>query len=455
MIDKNKTAKQNKGVTRRQFLKGAGAVTAATALASVTPRVAFGAPALLRQQKRVVEMWMWETPEQWLKVEADGGLNEKFPDVEFKWTSLPFNDLHQKAIASLVAGIPEGLPSIFRTYNTFYRPLVNTQSVLEVTEQVTPYEADVFPPVWLEGQLDGKHYHVPDDTIVYLHGYRTDIFEAAGLSIDPAEVRQLLATYDDLIKVGQTIKDKTGASIIELLPDGAYFQRLAGQNTTGLFDSEGNVIFDSEVHLAAAETVKRLWDSGLTLEVSGPQYWQAMKDNMLATTLYPNYLDFVIQDNAPETAGKWRVTGMPALNADSKRTIVWPGLGLVIPAILPEDQQQLALEIALYMKLTEKATVAHMKTFPGAFVSYVPGLEAMREEPSPVLNDQFTFQVFLDAFAEEQPLPRLVTSAFDNDASTAVNDAMFRILKENAPIQETLVAAADSVRQLQDSQGMK
>jgi ABC-type glycerol-3-phosphate transport system substrate-binding protein len=242
---------------------------------------------------------------------------------------------------------------------------------------------------------------------------------------------------------------------MDLLPDGTLFSRIAGQNSTGLFDKDGNVIFDSEVHIEAATMVKKLWDSGLTLEVSGPQYFQAMKDNKLATTWYPNYLDFVILDNAPETKGKWRVIGLPALNAQSKRTIVLPGLGLVIPAIISEEQQKLALDIALYMKLTEKATVAHMKTFPGAFVSYVPGLRAMKNEPSPVLNNQFTFQVFLDAFDKEQPLPRLVTSALDSDASTATNDAMFKILKENAPIKATLVAAADSVRQLQESRGMK
>jgi ABC-type glycerol-3-phosphate transport system substrate-binding protein len=207
----------------------------------------------------------------------------------------------------------------------------------------------------------------------------------------------------------------------------------------------------------AAEAVKRLQESGLTIEVAhrSPQHFQAMKDGEVATIIYPNYLDFVLQDNAPETAGKWRVTGIPRLNAESKRTTVVPGLGLVIPSILDGEQQQLALEIAIYMKLTVEATVAHMKTFPGAFVSYMPGLEAMREEPSPVLNEQFTFQVFLDAFAEEQPQPRLVTSAFDNDAQTAVRDALFRILGENAPIEEALVAAADSVRQLQEAQGMK
>lgn len=460
-ISKEKT-QSNHPVSRRDFLKGvtaAGALsvtaggTLQTALASKSSRAI--TPILANQATRVVEMWMWETEDQWLNVEAASGLNERFPDVEFRWTALPFADLHQKAITSLASGIPEGLPAVLRTYNTFYRPLVNTQSVLEVTNELGSYENDVLPSVWQEGTIDSRHYHVPDDTVVTLMGYRTDIFEAAGLPTDPNEVSELLTTYEDFLSVGATIKEATGASAINMGPDGTMFNALASQNTTGPFDTEGNVIFDSESHIAAAEIAKRLWDSGLTLEASGPQLYQAMKDNMLAMHFYPNYLDFVLLDNAPETAGKWRVAKLPLLTPESKRVTVSPGLGLVIPTIIDPALQELALEIALYMKLSEQATVAHMRTFPGAFVSYIPGLEAMVDEPSPVLDDQFTFQVFLDAVQEEQPYARLVTSAFEADTTTAINDAMFLILNENAPVAETLKTAADSIRQLQDSRGMK
>lgn len=453
-----------KSLSRREFLKGMAAAGAASVTAASTVGTALASkpnrsitPVLMRQEKRVVEMWMWETEEQWKQVEAASGLNEQFPDVEFRWTSLPYADLHQKAVASLAAGIPEGLPSLFRTHNPFYRPLVNTGSILDVTEQLAPYESDVLGSVWQEGTIDGRHYHVPDDTSVLLMGYRTDIFEAAGLPTDPAEVAELLATYDDYITVGQTIKDATGASITNMTAGSTMFTNFIGQNTTGLFNEEGNVIFDSEAHVEAATMAKKLWDSGLTLDVGlyTPQLFQAFKDGQVATYFYPNFYDFVLLDNAPETTGLWRVTKLPKLNDASKRARVDPGLGLVIPSILPEEQQQLALEVALHLKLTEQGTVAHMKTFPGAFVSYIPGLEAMNDEPSPVLNEQFTFREFLGALADEQPHPRLVSSAFESDAGGAINDAMFLILTENAPIAETLTNAANSIRQLQDSRGIK
>jgi hypothetical protein len=122
---------------------------------------------------------------------------------------------------------------------------------------------------------------------------------------------------------------------------------------------------------------------------------------------------------------------------------------------LSDEQKQLATEVALYMKLTEQATVAHMKTFSGAFVSYVPGLEAMAEEPSPILDNQFVYQMYLDAAREEDILPWYRTSVFFPDASQAVSDAMFRILNEGAPIEDTLKTAADSIRSLQQNRGVQ
>lgn len=451
------TTSQKNGLSRRSFLKAVAAATAASALPLGSVLADTSALRPNKQDARVVEMWMWESEEQWQAVEELSGLNEQFPDVEFRWTALPLPDLHQKAITSLASGISEGLPSILRTYNPYYRPLVNTQTVLDVTDMIGQYEADIVGSVWQEGLIEGSHYHVPDDTQVILMGYRTDIFEAAGLPTEPDAVAELMSTYDEFLAAGETIMEATGASLTNMAADSNLFTHLSLQNSTGLFDAEGDVIFDSEAHQEAAALAKEVWDSGLTMDVGlyTPQLFQAFKDGQIATYFYPNFYDFILLDNAPETVGLWKVTKLPKINDDSKRARVDAGLGLVIPAILPDDQKQLAAEIALYMKLTEQATVAHMQTFSGAFVSFIPGLEAMADIASPVLDNQFTIQEFLGAVSEEQPYPRLVTSALESDVSAAVSDAMFRILTEDANVGETLTAAADSMRQLQETRGMK
>jgi ABC-type glycerol-3-phosphate transport system substrate-binding protein len=401
-------------------------------------------------------MWMWETERRWLDVQAASGLNEQFPDVEFKWTALPFDQLHQKALTAMAAGLPEGLPSIVRTYMGFYRAFANANGLVDLTDHVASYEADVLPPVWQGALIDGKLYQVPDDTGVMLFGYRVDLFEQAGLPTEPDEVANLLASYDDLLAAGTELDGAVGAKLFNLLPNQGVFNNLCLQDSTGYFDADGNVIFDSDYHVEVANIVKRIWDSGLTTNYEqGPQQWQAYKDNQLATMFYPNWQDFVIVDNAPETKGLWKVTKLPAVQEGGKRATSADGVCLCIPSVLDDEQKQLATEVALYMKLTEQATVAHMKTFSGAFVSYIPGLEAMAEEPSPILADQFVYQLYLQAAQEEDILPWYRTSVFFPDAEQAAGDAMFRILNEGAPVADALTAAADSIRSMQESRGVQ
>lgn len=452
-------------MTRRKLL-GASAGLAAGSL--LTPssrtqaaaRVGAGrvAPMVRRAAAtQTVEVWIWETESRWKQLQAAAGLEEQFPDVQFKWTALALEALHQKALTALAAGLPQGLPSIIRTSMTFYRALANTGALLDLTEQVAPYEQEILPSVWQGIPVDGRIYQVPDDTGVTLFGYRKDIFAQAGLPTEPAAVAELVATYDDLINVGRTLEQKAGTKLLNMPPDAYVFNQLILQDSSGYFDQDGNVIFDSDLHVQVAEIAKRLWDSNLvtTFEEGSPQMWQQHKDGKLATMFYPNWRDFQIIDGAPETKGQWLATKLPAAQPGGKRAHADDGVCLCIPANLPDDQKQLATEVALYLKLTERATVAHMETFSGAFVSYVPGLEAMRDKPSPVLDGQNVYPLYLDTAREEGILPWYRTSIFFPNADEAVSNAMFSILKENKPIQPTLKAAADSIRQLQESKGTK
>ena len=462
----------NKHLSRRDFLKlsagaaGVGILAACAAPAQPTPAPAAPAaqkpaeapkqaPAAPAGGKQTIEMWMWETEPRWKKVEAASGVNEKFPNVEFKWTALPSAQLHDKAMVSLAAGSPEGLPDIIRTSMTYLIKMARTGSLTDVTALVTPYKKDILPDRVEQLEYKGKIYNVPDDTGVTQWGYRWDIFQEAGLPTEPDKVADLIKTYDDLITVSKQIESKTGAKAFNMGPNGAggVFESLARQDTTGTFDKDGNVIFDSPAHVAAASAVKRMWDAKITTDLEAPVMWQYYKDKKLSMMRYPNWQDFVIVDAAPETKGKWRVTKLPAVATGGKRANSDDGVCLTIPSIIKPEKKQLALQVAEYMKLTTKATVAHMKEFSGAFVTYVPGLELMKDQPSPILDNQFVYPMYLKAAVDENITPWYRTSAFFVDASRAINGAMFKILTENAPVEASLKEAANSIRDLQKQKG--
>ena len=404
---------------------------------------------------KTVEIWIWETVAQWQEVVKESGLDAKFPGVTFKFTALNIDQLSQKALTALGAGVASGLPSIIRIPMALYRSLVQTKSLSDFTEIVQQHKSEVLPGVYDGLPVEGKIYAAPDDTGVMLFGYRNDLFAKAGLPSKPAEVEELLTTYDSLIEIGPKLAS-VGAKLFNDT-GGAMFDNLILQDTTGYFDADGNVIFDSDQHVKCAEVTKKVWDSGFltTFEDGSPQMWSAYKQGKLATMFYPNWQDFVVLQNAPATKGKWNVVKLPAVASGGKRASSADGCAMVVPAVLEDDQRKLAMDVVQFLKLTKDAQVAHMKVFDGAFCSFQPALEAMVDVPSPVLDDQFTYKLDLDNAKEEAILPWYRTSVVFNDANKAVTDAMFKICKQNAPIPATLKAAADSIRNLQNQRGVK
>jgi len=206
-------------------------------------------------------------------------------------------------------------------------------------------------------------------------------------------------------------------------------------------------------HTQAAQIWKTLFTSGLvtTYTDASPQYWSAHTQGKLATAIYPNWQDFVVQDFAPRTKGLWRVTRLPAPAAGIPRIAATDGVQLVIPTAIPSDRQQLALAVAMYLRLTTKATVAHMTSFPGAFVSYLPGIDALNSRLSPVLDHQATYAYYPKVIQEERMKSLLYSSVHVAKAVSLQQTALFDILTKNAPIASTLKNAADQVRTLQKS----
>lgn len=439
--------------SRRRLLGAAAGLAVGGTLAPVAG-CASTATSKVTPDGTTLEIWVWETAAQWQQIERTSGLNDRFPDVTFRWTALPYDQLHQKALVSMGAGLSAGLPAIVRTGMPYYRTFAHTGGLYDVTDDVTPHRSDILEPVWQGALIDDRLYQVPDDTGVLQFGYREDLLRQAGLPTDPDEFADQVSTYDELLAVGRKLRDHDIGLFNELAGD--TFNQIVLQDSTGYFDKDGNVIFDSDYHVDVAETCKRIWKSGLTAHFEqGPQMWQAYKSGRLAMMFYPNWQDFVIRDNAPETAGEWKVSRLPAIAPGGRRAAAADGVCQVIPDSHPPEVKKLAAEVSVFLRLSKAATVAHMKTFSGAFVSYVPGLDALTNLPSPVLDDQRTYQLFLDAAREEDILPWYRTSIFFNTAQESATNAMYQVLEQEMPVRTALKKAADFIRGLQDAKGAK
>src|SRR5262249_49904150 len=174
----------------------------------------------------------------------------------------------------------------------------------------------------------------------------------------------------------------------------------------------GAPIFDSPQHVKAMETAKKIWDTGLVSSLIAPQLWDAHKQGKILASVWPQYWDFTFLDFAPEAKQKWRVTKMPAVEKGGKRIQGLHAATLVYAKFIPAEKRDLAMKAGVYLRMTLQGCKAHMASFPGAFVSHIPSLEAMRDMDSPILIGQKTYDVFLKQMDEEKMLPRYFSSVY-------------------------------------------
>lgn len=131
-----------------------------------------------------LEVWVWENLPHWQKVIQLSGIEDAIPEAKLKYTPLPFDQLHQKFLVGLAAGMPAGMPDIARTHMNNYRAMVNTGGLVETTDYLKEHKKDIVSFAFADLMVQGKQYAVPDDIIVTMLGYQTEQFARAGLPTD-------------------------------------------------------------------------------------------------------------------------------------------------------------------------------------------------------------------------------------------------------------------------------
>lgn len=169
-------------------------------------------------------------------------------------------------------------------------------------------------------------FGLPTDVGPMVMMYRTDIFEAAGLSTDPADVTNLISSWDKFIEVGKTIKEKTGKPMIDNA--NSIYEVLKGQLPTQYFDKDGNLIVDTNEDLKKAyDRAAEIIQAGLSAKVAAwsPEWGAGMNNGDFAIQLAPAWMMGFMKANAPDSSGKWNVAQMPEGSGN------WGGSFMTIP----------------------------------------------------------------------------------------------------------------------------
>ncbi|HEX2704920.1 MAG TPA: extracellular solute-binding protein, partial [Candidatus Lustribacter sp.] len=241
-----------------------------------------------------------------------------------------YNQQHQNLQKYLVAGsgapdiaaIDEGFIVQFRNQSDKFVNLLDLPGAGD-------YQSKYLGWKWNESlSADGKtQIGLGTDVGGQAMCYRSDLFATAGLPTERAAVSALWPTWDEFIKVGQKyvagIKDPKKKFV-----DAAsnIMNPVLSQQPVGYVSSDEKVAMDGGPKVAWDVATKAI-TTGISANLSAytPEWNAAFKNGAFAVLACPAWQLGYIQQQAPDTAGKWDIAAIPGGGGN------WGGSFLTIP----------------------------------------------------------------------------------------------------------------------------
>lgn len=391
-------------------------------------------------------------------LEASGVLADfqaAYPDVEVEFLIMDPGDVYTNLPLALTAG--EGLPDVVLVENSHLAQFVQMGGgvgLMDLTDKVAPYLDQMNDYKWTDCTLNGKYYCMPWDSGPVVMYYRRDVFEAAGLPTDPADVTRSIATWDDYLEACRTIREKTGAYCFAHNKANNFarlYEMVLWEQGLGYYDLQtGDVTVDSAQDIASLEMLGKFWDEDLVsdnLEWEDPWYAELgtveLSEHPIATIIEAAWMEVFMKSwIAPGTAGLWGVAYMPSVTGAGPRTANDGGSTFVIPAQAPNPEAAWAfVEFALGRRESQ------LKMFEVS--GFIPSLETtyddqLFQQGQDFFAGQNTFEIYADA-VKKIPSAGIYGPDY-NMMNGAVSLAIQRFATGDVSAEEALQEAADQIR---------
>ncbi|MGY4691548.1 ABC transporter substrate-binding protein [Salibacterium sp. K-3] len=228
--------------------------------------------------------------------------------------------------------------------------------------------------------------------------YNTEVFEEAGLPTDPEEVSSMITSQEEFIEVGREIKENTGKPMVDSM-EMAYRAKMDGLEQS-YFDEDGNLLIENEDNKVkdAYNLAVKMNDAGIVGNYTmwSPEWTNAVNDSEFAVEMGAAWLKGWMSDNAPDSAGKWRVVTLPEEFAGN-----WGGSYIGMPGETENKEEAYAFAEWLISPDNQlESFLSDAGLFPSTPETYEK--EAFKETTDEYFGGQSTAQVFAKA-AEDIP----------------------------------------------------
>lgn len=384
--------------SRRDFLRGLSGVAGGLGLVSLAGCGVFGSS----EDRRKTTLWYW-----------DRSIDDSFLAKVQK--NMPKAHL-----------VPEKIGGDFRA--KLLTTLAGHSFVPDITNinsDIATYfpDADQFVDLYTLGARDLKHEYLtwkwdlgvtpdgkmigfPIDTGPTALMYRVDVFKKAGLPTDPDKVGPMVKTWDGYLEFGSRLVAKLPKTWM-VANIGDVYGMVMAQSPKQYLDKDGNFIGDQE-------HVKRAWDYAVKaskLKINaripdGAPDWNAgVINGAIATVDQAVWEAFVIEQTAPDTAGKWRVCPGPGGAGNSG------GSFMAISKYC--EHPDLAFDIIKWLQAPTRQTASYtsIQLFPSALSSLQ---DKALQAPNKFFGGQRAGEIFSAAAKAIKPA---YYSPYDNVAS--------------------------------------
>ncbi|MFU8692758.1 ABC transporter substrate-binding protein (plasmid) [Rossellomorea sp. FS2] len=288
---------------------------------------------------------------------------------------------------------------------------------------------------------NGEIFALPKNTGPGAMFYRRDLFEAAGLPTEPAEVHELLKTWDDYIKVGGDLT-KQGKQWMIATPNEIY-GTIMSQAGVSFFDKDGNPQVEHPDSAEALEYVSKAHKAGIVSPANKEwsDEWNAtMQNGTVATYFSGNWFGSLLKNAyATDSAGKWGVTFAPEYKGNKSFNRGGDFLSILKTSKHKEEAWKLVQFIS-----GNKDSLKTMYTENDLYPALV---DAQKEDwinqPNAFFKDQVVNEVF-GTVSEEMQAPTI--NAKDPIVNEAMGSAITNVIQDKMTTEEALGEASKQVK---------
>ena len=391
--------------------------------------------------EEVLTVWCWDpTFNVYAMKQAEAIYQKDHPNFKLDIQEKVYTDIEQNIITAAEADNYDTLPDIFLMQdNSFQKNIANYPEVFtELSDSGINFD-DFSGGKLGDSTAEGKHYGIPCDNGASIMAIRSDMVEAAGLTVEDFKD----TTWSEFMELAKKVVDANGVPM--LTSSGG------SEIVIEMLQSAGaSPIVNGEVHLAdnaalkkAIEVYKQLIDEGIMVDYTDwDQYIASMNKGEAAGVIQGCWIMSSIQ-SAEDQSGKWAIVNMPALDGIDGATN-YANCGGASWAVSSNCKNtELAFD---FLKTTFGGSVElydDLLPNAGAISSYLPAAQ------SDVYNQTSDFYggqaVYKDIVEFAGKVPVIDYGAYYNDFRSALTDAITNVVQTGADIDEEIQNAQDAV----------